>query len=637
MTEHVIKINQDYQRDYRIGQSDLYHTFQRQFDYLLDTRKTVKTSQEFEETYVNDDEFEAQIENFRNSATSLARFCTGYTGVGKTTAIRHCFGLGIDNEAHTNPAKKELIFPVFFQSDTMENPQNFELYPCISAVCSKLEDKHQELRVLLKSQEGKKEFFDFMRRFSPYALEYVDPVDAMDMSDEELIRKKLHGAYKHRPFEFFASRLKFYISKNYTHYQKLIIILDNLETFPEDFQKTIIGKFLKLQNCMQNTLYPANGAYAVHLLISIRPHTNRNLNNDRTLETFPTNEPTITKKKSADLALVFKKCFDYCSRRIAADVTSTEAYQRLMEQNACFPQEYADSIHKLCCLNTKNALAAYARIFVNRFWVQNSMEQTGRDFDSISVMRALACNEEEVFWGDAKTIIPDILLTKRTEDLSIYCLLMLKYFYRQKGFEDYGMNAASVKTIIKELNDIFDPKITDKFLSAVRFLYAQGVINKSTVCFDDMKAQDVDEALRENSKLYISPRGNELYDMLGRDSVYLEMLRENAWRDYENRALYSRFSSRVLMNNAKQIRIFKDLLEYIDYLRETEEDILITAGNVAKQEEYKKIFGDKLAVENLLGGVENSLNYSGIINQDDMRRLLRDVRANISETQKKLV
>ena len=95
------------------------------------------------------------------------------------------------------------------------------------------------------------------------------------------------------------------------------------------------------------------------------------------------------------------------------------------------------------------------------------------------------------------------------------------------------------------------------------------------------------------------------------------MLRENAWRDYENRE-YDRASSYELMKEYKQNIIFLDLLEYIDYLREEEDNILFSIENkLGEKEKYKKIFGRKPITQLLLLGVKKSIDYSCIIMRDN--------------------
>ena len=205
------RINNRFDRNRNLGESDIYRKFTKQFLQLFDVQEILKNNEEFESVYVNDNDFETQIERFRNSITNMTKFCAGYTGIGKTMSIRHCFGLGITNEAYSNISKKELIFPAFYDSYDVTQKTELELAERISAVCSKLEYEYPDLRDIMATVEGKAEFCSFIAKHTPFALENIDPVAAMDMEPDELIRQKLHGAYKDNPYEFQANRLKYYM------------------------------------------------------------------------------------------------------------------------------------------------------------------------------------------------------------------------------------------------------------------------------------------------------------------------------------------------------------------------------------------------------------------------------------------
>lgn len=68
------------------------------------------------------------------------------------------------------------------------------------------------------------------------------------------------------------------------------------------------------------------------------------------------------------------------------------------------------------------------------------------------------------------------------------------------------------------------------------------------------------------------------------------------------------------MKLGKQDEIFKDLLEYIDFLYETENYIRGVVKKVFhKETEYENAFGYYPIVYHLLMGVKNSMEYSGYI------------------------
>lgn len=637
----MIKINNRFERICELGENDIYRKFSEQFDNLFNADEIAKNKEEFESMYINDRDFEFQIKNFKGSVIHMAKFCVGYTGIGKTTSIRYCFCLGVSNEAIINTERKELVFPTFLDGYQLKDIQKFNLSIRIAAVCTQLEEIYPDLRELMKTDSGKEEFYNFVRNHTSFVLEQINPVDAMDMDDHQLIIEKLKYAYKESSYEFQANRLKFFIKKKYHDIKRLIIILDDIESLPDDYQNKIILEYLKFHKCMQNTDYPENKEYTVNLLMSVRPHTHRILNNNSQVKAFAVSEPAIMKKDVVDLKVFFKKRFDYYTKRSQREIgnidTWKDCYNELMYLNNIFSGQYMSMIQSLCFLNIRESLAVYSRIFANRFWIQkNRFRETyftvsspEYSFNNINVIRALACNEERVFWGDENSIIPNIFLTTKKEDLSVCCLLVLQYFYNRGGYDEYGINASTLKVVKNEWEKIFELEVVKKLMRALEFLYEQKVLRKSIKDFDDINTLDMKESLNDESKLYISPRGNELYNMLSKDSVLLEMLRESSWRDYEGRN-YSELASSELLQESKQIDIFKDLFEYIKYLGEQEKCIIVSIKS-EKKESYRKVFGNMLVTRILLIGVKKSLDYSGIIHLEDMYEKYQMLNGEIHE------
>ncbi len=190
------KINEE-ERNKKIGESDIYRKFSEQFDKMFDADETAQSDEEFDEMYVHDYDFESQLERFKETETNMAKFCVGYTGIGKTTGIRYCLGLGIGDEAKFNSSGKIIVFPTFLDGYQSDDIKKFDFSARIAAVSTALKKKHPELKTLLKTKEGKEELYDFISRHTSFALENtIDPVDEMDMEEHEVIRKKLQGANK---------------------------------------------------------------------------------------------------------------------------------------------------------------------------------------------------------------------------------------------------------------------------------------------------------------------------------------------------------------------------------------------------------------------------------------------------------
>lgn len=633
------RICENYSRNTTIGENDIYRKFSREFEKMFHAGDTAIDKEDFERLYVQEPEFEKQIEAFRKSDVNLTKFCVGYTGIGKTTGIRHCFGLGVGKETLIDEKKGEIIFPTFLDG-IKKDIKCFQLTSRIAAVCSKIEKRYPDLRQYFQTLDGKRELYNFIQEHTGFALEGINPVEAMDMSEETLIIESLKYAYTQNPFEYQANRLKLLIKKKYNVIKGLTIILDDIESLPQLYQGEIIENFLKFKECMLNTDFPKDHDYNVKLLISIRPHTLRLFHNSRTMETFCIDTPEILKRDSVDLSEIFTRRFNYYKEQMGYTVgntdTWTECYQVLENLNNQFEDKYKNMIKKLCFLNIREALSTYARIFANRLWIQKgkikeeyfSLNLKEYQFNNINVIRAIASNEECVFWGDRSICIPNIFYTSIEGDLSINCLLVLQYFHRKRNGDVYGLHAATLEEVYNEWGSVLDSISREHMKTALEYLFELHILRKSIRDFDDMRTMDTKYSLHEDSRLYISPRGEELLEMFQRDSVLLELLRETAWREYENRENYSQKCSYELMSQKKQEIIFYDLLEYIDYFREKEDDIL---SNVTNKYKYRLLFGYTPIVSNLLEGVKCSLDYSGYINYSGMRQYYEDIKRRIEE------
>lgn len=641
------------------NRNDIYRKFAYQFSNLFNTGEIAKNNEEFEEMYIADCEFEERINLFLESINSTAQFCVGYTGIGKTTSIRHCLELGVKNipnlsmKSKLTPGKRIVVFPTFLDGYEQPDGSQFDLPSRVSAVCTVLEEEHPELQEIYNTHDGLKQFYNFIKNNTPRILETGGDIwDLSGLSEKHHIINRLDSAMKNNPLEYYMCKLKYYLYKKYDTYDRLVIILDDVETMPENFQEQIVIEYLRLFTSMQNTDYPQDSNYRVSLLISLRPHTYRIISNGmrgRRLAAYSIEGPII-KRHSVDLDLLFKKRFDYYTSMLPSIVGNRESwvscYEKLMLINQAFDGRYKDIISNLCFMNVRTSLAEYAKIFSNRFWIQKNQPKLETfnigvsefDINAITVVRAIGCGESRMFMGEDDSIIPNFFYTTCNEDYSIQCLLVMQYFGRKMysltgtGDMEYGSGAEELSKVYEEWRSVFDEEHIEQLSCALKHLFKCKVLRKSIMDFDDYQTLDTANSLNDASLLYISPRGVKLIDMLRSDSVLLEMLRECAWRDYSGRESdFFRECSYDLIRNGQQDELYIDLLEYVDMLRQAEEDFFFSQKDIDSFE-YQKLFGPNLVVEYLLSGVENSLRYSGKIFNSNIGKKYYKVKDQIDES-----
>ncbi len=642
--------------------NDIYRKFQFQFSNMLNANEIARSLNDFEKIYIPDPMFEEQISIFMNSIGSMAQFCVGYTGIGKTTTIRHCFKLGVSVAPVLNVPSKltqgkyMIIFPTFLNGYFQSEDKPFDLCPRISSVCTALENAHPDLHDIYKKFEELKLFFDFIQNHLPHILESGENISALaEVSEKEYILKKLDSAMRIFPLEYYTCKLKYYILKKSDIYDRLVIVLDDIEAMPESFQEQVIADYLHLFDCMQNTEYPQDSNYRVNLLISLRPHTYRIFSNGiygRMLSAYSFVSP-ILKENSVDLNLLFKKRFDFYTEMSHTNIGNPESWERCYEQlmlvNSLFDGQFKRMISNLCFFNVRTSLAEYAKILGNRVWVQGNSARSEfftissdeYKFNDITVPRAIGCGNSIVFMGIDGFIIPNFFYTTPYMDYSIQCLLVMQYFHGKMqiftgGGVEYGLDSMMLKDVYAEWKKVLDDEHVKQLNIAVQHLYECKILRKSIMDFEDYQVLDVSKSLKDTSRLYLSPRGVELMNMFRQSSVLLEMLRECAWHEYRGQdSNYYNRCSYELIQNGKQNELFIDLLEYIEMLCQAEEDFFFSPNGINLCA-YREIFGYNLVVEGLMLGVEKSLRISGKLYNTLIAKKFNQVHERIEESKKTL-
>lgn len=175
--------------------------------------------------------------------------------------------------------------------------------------------------------------------------------------------------------------------------------------------------------------------------------------------------------------------------------------------------------------------------------------------------------------------------------------------------------------LINELKDTFPLEMVKKFEDCISYLFMKKILRKSIRDKDDYAALDRKESLKDDSLLYLSSKGEELWKMFAQDSVLLELFREGVYRDC-NKMDFNMQCSFDLIETGRQKEIFLDLLKYIEYLGDKEDDLRNSITSDTKKDKYTELFGNDMVVLHLLEGVQCSLKYSGKVEEPDIKNYL---------------
>ena len=421
---------------------------------------------------------------------------------------------------------------------------------------------------------------------------------------------------------------------------EIIIIADDIESLPYEAQIEAIREFLLLHQCMCNM--PEGKNYYANLLICIRPHTCRLLKEEEAKEGIDwyvaiADDNTIYKENPADLEEMFEKRFDYYKDKyiktgelVIGEPKSWDiCHQTLMKISNKMPdtqmtrdssQTFKEVLINLNLMNIRQIMKSYTQVLSNRYWVQenNTFEAAFNiniedyKFNNVTVIKALGCGNRTCVYShnsaNSNTPIPNILYTNKQQSLEIYSLLVINYFLIHLPDENvlYGKNQSYIvyKDLLNDIGHIFDENSKEYkyFITCIEYLYRIKVLRKSINEADKIEAlqkgniQYRGNKLKENSMLYLSTRGRELWKMLADSSVLLEMYREDVYRDYGEKGYYNEDPGWLLIDeNKKYTDVIFDLMKYIEYIYSEEMKLYqITIKNDTNSDFFSAFYSDNI-------------------------------------------
>lgn len=639
-----------------VGQpSDLFTRYKPAFDSILRLNDAKNNSEKNKEFYIPDTDVDAQLNEVLNDISDTFTIMIGYSGIGKSTSLRNFFGF-----CNSTPVIRKdvnaLIFPSIFngyiedsgERGTLEEERlaikvKEELSLRIEAVCTYLEKNYPNLRKLFFSDKGQREMYSYLEETNSYVLEHLSDADKLNIPAESLWRKKLEKAYELERFICAITKLKYYMGKSICECNRIIIILDDIESLPYHVQRQFIMQYSRLFECLRNTDRKIEEKeFFVNMIIAMRPHTYRIMREYRAFIAFYVNR-IIYKREMVDLAKLFQRKVEYYKSIIPHEKEDIwdSAYKVLNILTNKFHSRFALMIKNLSIWNTRDAIKIYERVLENRVWIQRNIDKTSSFvikednyiFNNITVLRAIACGNYCLYSSDRSEEVPNILIN--TPDGRNYSFIFLSLFALFQVEEDidsdldyaYGKSAFAYAQILELYFKVFAGKknIEDDVAFAISYAYEKKILRKGIHDTDRVDSVEPLESLKAASDLYISPRGHEILRMIMSDSVYMELCREEYFRDYNNSNNCAE-SSYELLIKGKQEEIFIDLLEILIELLDLEKEYIDYAARNNRIDIYKHTFGNKVLCDWIYNGIERSIEFSG--NQDNVdikrRRVLID-------------
>lgn len=618
-------------KNIEVSENDLYGRFKPQFDTLLSPLPTKKNLEEMEKCYVKDPEMERLLNDVKTDITDTITILVGEAGCGKSTLLNHCFSF---TNTSIHYSDEILLFPANYNGKVRENVLTEvkkneiaivedikkNMTKAIKSMCSRLLEKCEGLKQLYWRQYLD-EFYLFFDETNGNELNYyVTEEEKMNLSRIEYRRLCLSRVECTEPFIFYATELKYLLSRKINKCKKILIILDDIDPLPQAYQIQLIMQYIRFYECLRNIdSKEYEKEFLINIIISVRPETYRNIMSHYEISAYSITR-IIEKKKSVDLWDILEKKFDFLSQKpqVANLDDWKQAYNILKIVGKKFNKRYSIMVKNLSEQNLRKAQAEFLKVLSNRSWIQknglkepeSSIVESDYVFNNITVIRALTCSNYFVFKNYRDVLCPNLLIVDEGKNYSMINLYLLLFLNRYSDTHSLGNNPdILLENILHIFTSVFDYSDKDIW-KVIRYFFERKIIVKSVYDKTKVNYCDREDELSEMSLIHLSSKGTELWNMLQSDSVYLELCREDYYRDYSKGGNNCLCSYELLQEN-QQAAIFIDLLVILIEICSKEEDILKRIKKRKKIHLYFEYFGDNLVTEHLLCGVRKSIEYSG--------------------------
>ena len=590
------------------------------------------------------DPLEAEFDKLMKSTSNQFKYFVGLTGMGKTTLLRNYFRI-TNRDVKLN--QNDLVLYIsFYYSDLISDQPEQSVRDVINSYLERTVDKLLEkyARILGHNETFWDSFYSFIEDNKPTLLYKEGVVPGSSLLDYS--NQNLSDAYKidilkttkeKRPLEYFTSLIKYILS--YTkESHKLVLIYDDIESKDEIYHKPVIEVARHIQSCFSAI---EGDRITVISIVSLRAYTFR-CNISRQLEARREiiSKDVILKKEAVDIKDIFHKRFDAIEK--IESINTTDNYIDA-KRELSYVLNQLDKIGKGLIYNISNynlcdAMIVFSNVLTNLNWIAcDEKEYKGAfQIDSknyrITTENLMYAISEIPLNTDCKDqeYIPNIFYSD-VEGSELIGLYIIRYLIINHIDEVYGTKYIEGNKLISEIKSLFvknvDSYIPNEYWNfrikkTLEHLYRSGILFRSVYDIEIAKVSQVDRMFDEEYKLYLSPRGKALYNLLSKNAVLLELYRVDLFQK-SNSSLNSSF---IPQNT---FETFDDILSFlIEYFQIEKRNI---AAAIPDLNSYQNKIGEEFIVSTLLEGVlRNILSYFRV--EDDEYHILLNKTKSIFDT-----
>ena len=565
------------------------------------------------------DSFNQELDNFDRINQNQLKYLVGLTGMGKTTLIRNHYKITdrdiiIDND-------RIIIYISFYNSDLLSD-------------CPDLSVKNEVLHYLIRTVKLLFEitkdsitpnedfwvgFYNFINNNKPVLLS-IDYIVPDSMFFDSYILKEDAAGKRHilinlsnkNPLEYHTSLIKYILmlAKKTT---KLYFIFDDIESKIEKFHRPIVEVARHIHACFNAN---KGNSIIIKTLIVLRAYTFR-CNVGRQLEARReyVEKDVILKKTTVDLVKIFNKRFEYIEKE---EFEKTTQSYKLAKKELEFVIDNIDKIgkqliYKIANYNLCESMIVFSHIMTNLEWIACGETETNGSFvlDStnykittdniINAIASISHNQND----GSYSYLPNILYNEE-EGTELIGLYVIRFLISNGIDQVYGEKYIEGTELIKEISSIFiknfdnNSKVSywkDKILNVLSYLYNVGILFRSVYDLEIPIETQTERNFCESFKLYLSPRGKCLYNILKKNAAILKLYIDDIY------SFNKESSSREVTNTTNK---FNRIISYIIYFFGIER---CNIGNaIPDLSHYQEKIGKEFVTSTILEGFVNNIS-----------------------------
>ncbi len=629
------------------------------FDYLLDPGYYEGTphGRHFNEINADGtskiyvpDPLESELDAFCAIDEHSMKYLVGFTGMGKTTLLRNYFHVQ-DRDIHYNNGQLIIYISFYFSNLSADHPYQSvedEVIKYLQLAIARL------LQSFPATIENDTKFWDelyaYIEKNKPVILQNEDITPDLPLStffshpSEKSSKEKiqqLKATCNRNKLEYYSNMLKFLVTK-IDEIRTIFLIFDDIESKEAIFHRPVVELARHLHSCFT---YASRNNTLIKTLVSLRAYTFRS-NIDRQLEARreQIERNTIFKRVTVNLDDIFSARFNELKRislkneQARNKDSDDEAAKQIAIVSKQLETSFASAILDLANCNLCNAMIMYNKILVNVEWIaKNEQEYYGAfqvsaenyRLTAKTVFYALACGNEVGYSDERSNFFPNLLHNGKEEGAEIYNLLILRYLLKKNVIDLYGEKYVQWSEILQDISSVFiglsDSDIAierwqARLADSLSYLYDTGVLLRSIYDIESLDDDQVERKFSRTYKLYISPRGQFLFNMFSQNALLLELYRDSIYVDLKDN---DKLTSTMRVND-----VMHYLISYVTKLFEYEKHLIGDAQlNLLKYQEY---FSSEYLVSPLLEGIVKNIRSYFKEDSDDYSLLMNEIHLLIT-------